>query len=79
MSKALQVPVLVEGIETVEQLEFARQNQCDEVQGYYHGRPLPERQARELLMSLSAGIPVRLKKAPLPGLLLPPLNVASGS
>jgi diguanylate cyclase len=43
MGKALGVPVLVEGIETSEQLQFAQALDCDEVQGYLHGRPMPER------------------------------------
>ncbi len=42
MGKALGVPVLVEGIETGEQLQFAQALECDEVQGYYYGRPMPE-------------------------------------
>ncbi len=42
MGKALSVPVLVEGIETLEQLEFAQALGCEEVQGYFHGRPIPE-------------------------------------
>ena len=54
MGKALSVPVLVEGIETAEQLEFARVLGCEEVQGYYHGRPMPETEVHRILASMTA-------------------------
>ena len=57
MGKALSVPVLVEGIETLEQLEFAQSLGCDEVQGYYHGRPVPEYEVASFLAHM-AGEPV---------------------
>ncbi len=79
MSKALQVPVLVEGVETVEQLNFARQNECDEVQGYYHGRPMPERQASSLLERLQAGLPVTARDIPLPAIVLPAIQIAGAA
>ncbi len=37
----LGMQVVAEGVETVEQLDFLRQNNCDIVQGYYFSRPLP--------------------------------------
>jgi diguanylate cyclase (GGDEF)-like protein len=55
MGKALSVPVLVEGIETAEQLDFARSLGCEEVQGYYHGRPIPEREVGGILEAMIAG------------------------
>ena len=79
MSKALQVPVLVEGVETVEQLDFVRQNECDEVQGYYHGRPMPERQASSLLERLGAGLPVRAHDVPLPAIVLPAIRIVGAA
>ena len=36
-----------------EQLEFAQQLGCEEVQGYYHGRPIPETEVARLLSALA--------------------------
>jgi diguanylate cyclase (GGDEF)-like protein/PAS domain S-box-containing protein len=40
MGRSLGLKVVGEGIETMEQLEFLRQERCDLVQGYYFSRPL---------------------------------------
>lgn len=40
MSKTLGIPVTAEGVETIEQLDFLRSSGCDEVQGYFIGRPM---------------------------------------
>lgn len=37
----LKMSVIAEGVETIEQLEYLRQQGCDYVQGYYFYRPLP--------------------------------------
>lgn len=39
MAKSLNIRSLAEGVETKEQLEFLRENHCDEIQGYYFSRP----------------------------------------
>ncbi len=41
LAKSLGIPVLAEGIETVQQLDLLRSEACDEGQGYYLGRPAP--------------------------------------
>ncbi len=41
LSKRLNMATTAEGIETREQLEYLRNEGCDEAQGYYFGRPMP--------------------------------------
>jgi EAL domain-containing protein (putative c-di-GMP-specific phosphodiesterase class I) len=41
LARALAVPVLAEGVETKDQLDFLAREACDQVQGYLIGRPCP--------------------------------------
>lgn len=41
LGRSLDIPVVAEGVETPEQLEFLRGEDCAEVQGYAIGRPAP--------------------------------------
>jgi diguanylate cyclase (GGDEF)-like protein/PAS domain S-box-containing protein len=41
MAHKLDIAVIAEGVENVQQCQFLRQNQCDQIQGYYYSRPLP--------------------------------------
>src|SRR5215216_647001 len=41
LCRSLEIPVLAEGVETEEQLEFLRREGCDELQGYLLSRPAP--------------------------------------
>ena len=45
----LRLKVVAEGVENEEQLKFLRSVGCDEYQGYYFSRPIPESELRVLL------------------------------
>ena len=53
MAKGLGMKTLAEGVETKEQLEFLRQNDCDEIQGFYCSMPLPAEQFEAVVRSRS--------------------------
>jgi EAL domain-containing protein (putative c-di-GMP-specific phosphodiesterase class I) len=41
LGQKLNLRVIAEGVETADQVAFLRDNDCDEMQGYYFSRPLP--------------------------------------
>ncbi|MBK7645579.1 MAG: EAL domain-containing protein [Planctomycetes bacterium] len=49
MGKSLKLKIVAEGVETESQLQFLRVLECDEVQGFLFGRPMPQEEARALL------------------------------
>jgi diguanylate cyclase (GGDEF)-like protein/PAS domain S-box-containing protein len=60
LARVLGLPVLAEGVETKEQLAFLAREGCDEVQGYFIGRPRPIGEYGEVL----ARAPRARKKPP---------------
>ena len=42
MAKRLKMKVICEGVETKSQSEFLKQIKCDEIQGYFYGKPMTE-------------------------------------
>jgi diguanylate cyclase (GGDEF)-like protein len=52
LGAALSVPVLAEGVETEQQLAFARASGCEELQGFHFGRPIPDRVLNALYADL---------------------------
>jgi EAL domain-containing protein (putative c-di-GMP-specific phosphodiesterase class I) len=41
MAQSLKLRVVAEGVETLQQLTFLQDHDCDEAQGYYFSRPVP--------------------------------------
>jgi EAL domain-containing protein (putative c-di-GMP-specific phosphodiesterase class I) len=39
MADSLNLKVIAEGVETQEQLDFLKNNECDMIQGYYFSKP----------------------------------------
>lgn len=55
MAKYIGIHTLAEGVETEEQFEFLNRIGCEEVQGYYFGRPMPYEEIMEHLRELGIG------------------------
>lgn len=49
MAHSLKLKVVAEGVETADQLAFLKSLKCDGMQGYLFSRPLPSKEATELL------------------------------
>jgi len=49
MAHGLRLEVIAEGVETAEQWEYLRNLDCDFVQGYYFGKPMPKAEFEEYL------------------------------
>ena len=49
LGSSLRMPITAEGVETAEQLDRVCREGCDDVQGYFFGRPVPATEARALL------------------------------
>jgi diguanylate cyclase (GGDEF)-like protein/PAS domain S-box-containing protein len=47
----LKLKVIAEGVETLEQLTFLREHDCDQMQGYYFSPALPQRSLEEMVCS----------------------------
>lgn len=57
MAEQLKLGLIAEGVETREQVEMLKQMGCDQVQGYYYAKPMPEEDFYRLLLeNRGAGI-----------------------
>lgn len=61
LGKSLEIPVLAEGVETAQQLEFLNAEGCGEVQGFYFGRPASADKIRKTLASGFAEVEIFMK------------------
>lgn len=64
MAHGLRLKVVAEGVETAQQALFLRQRGCDELQGYFFGRPCPADEFVERLRSRPIEIDVPAKDEP---------------
>jgi diguanylate cyclase (GGDEF)-like protein/PAS domain S-box-containing protein len=51
LGQNLNLRVTAEGVETEDQVAFLRENNCDEMQGYYFSRPIPVPDIEKLLLA----------------------------
>lgn len=56
MAEKLHLGLLAEGVETKEQVELLQSIGCDQVQGYYYAKPMPEEEVFELLKGQISGL-----------------------
>jgi EAL domain-containing protein (putative c-di-GMP-specific phosphodiesterase class I) len=54
LGRSLGIRTCAEGVETAEELAFLEAEGCDEVQGYYLGRPLPASELARLIAAPGA-------------------------
>jgi diguanylate cyclase (GGDEF)-like protein/PAS domain S-box-containing protein len=60
LGRSLRLKVLAEGVETAQQAEFLKELGCDEVQGFYFGRPMEASELQKLLVQkASPAFPAR--------------------
>ncbi len=57
MAHNLRLKVVAEGVETLDQIHFLRERDCDEVQGYLISRPIPSEEVREFTQRREADQP----------------------
>ncbi|MGN0394724.1 MAG: EAL domain-containing protein, partial [Coprococcus sp.] len=51
LSKQLGMPVITEGVETIEQVNFLKEIGCDMFQGYYFAKPMSVEQFENTYLS----------------------------
>lgn len=55
MAKWLKLPVIAEGVETIEQADFLKSVGCDYIQGYLYSKPIPAPEYEKLLSGKTIG------------------------
>jgi diguanylate cyclase (GGDEF)-like protein/PAS domain S-box-containing protein len=63
MGKSLNLRVVAEGVETVEDVAFLKEHDCDEAQGFYFSEPVPADQFADLLRKRPSYCPPAPKRS----------------
>ena len=50
LGKSLNLKLIAEGVETIQQRDFIKENGCDLIQGYFYSKPLPADEIEKLLI-----------------------------
>lgn len=49
LAKSLGLNVIAEGVENQAQVDFLKANRCDDIQGFYHYKPMPAKEVEKIL------------------------------
>ena len=52
IAHSLKLEVVAEGVETIEQLDYLKKHGCNQIQGYYFSRPLPQLELEKFLLDV---------------------------
>lgn len=52
LARSLDLMVIIEGVENREQADYVRKKGCDEIQGFYYYKPMPQEQVEKLLQQM---------------------------
>jgi diguanylate cyclase (GGDEF)-like protein len=63
LAQSLDIPVLAEGVENAEHLRFLQDEGCEQVQGYFYGRPAPLSELQAIVNPSSEQVPDQLRLA----------------
>lgn len=55
LSRNLGLEVVAEGVETIEQIHFLKENECAQVQGYYYSKPITEKELIAYIKTKNTG------------------------
>lgn len=66
LGRTLNLQVTAEGVETQEQADFLKKLNCDQLQGYHFGRPMPESEVAAVILKSGLELALRSPKRPIP-------------
>jgi EAL domain-containing protein (putative c-di-GMP-specific phosphodiesterase class I) len=64
LARSLRLEAVAEGVETEEQAMYLRRLGCDQLQGWYYGRPLPAPDVEAIVLAADERVPPRVLQLP---------------